>query len=68
MNKWLLYHICVELDANLEWLIQLEYGKLKSEIKDPLLVAFLAKQTPPTKKPCMSSYRAMLYLVTGQSC
>jgi len=31
-------------------------------------VAFLAKQTPPTKKPCMSSYRTMLYPVTGQSC
>ena len=25
---------------------------------------FLAKQTPPTKKPCMSSYRTMLYPVT----
>ena len=25
-------------------------------------MAFLAKQTPPTKKPCMSSYRTMLYL------
>ena len=27
--KWLLYHDCVELDANLERLIQLEYGKVK---------------------------------------
>ena len=42
--------------------------KLKSENKDQLLVAFLAKQTPPTKKPCMSSYRTMLYPVTGKSC
>ena len=24
-------------------------------------MAFLAKQTPPTKKPCMSSYRTMIY-------
>ena len=42
--------------------------KLKSENKDQLLVAFLAKQTPPTKKSCMSSNRTMLYPVTGKSC
>ena len=24
-----LYHACLELDANLEWLIQLEYGHVK---------------------------------------
>ena len=43
-------------------------AKLKSENKDQLLVAFLAKQTPQTKKPCMSSYRTMLYPVMGKSC
>ena len=42
--------------------------KLKSENKDQLLEAFLAKQNPPTKKPCMSSYRTMLYPVTGKPC
>ena len=42
--------------------------KLKYEIKDLLLVAFSAKQTPPAKKPCMSSYWTMLYPVTGKSC
>ena len=42
--------------------------KLKYENKDLLLVAFLAKETPQTKEPCMSSYRTMLYPVTGQSC
>ena len=38
------------------------------KLKDQLLVAFLAKQTPQTKKPCMSSYRTMVCLVTGKSC
>ena len=42
-------------------------AKIKSESKDQLLVAFLAKQTPQTKKPCMSSYRTMLYPVIGKS-
>ena len=42
-------------------------AKLKSENKDQLLMAFLAKQTPQTKEPCMSSYRTMVYLVTGKS-
>ena len=42
--------------------------KLKSENKDQLLVAFLAKQTPQTKKPCMSSYRTMVYPVMGKTC
>ena len=42
-------------------------AKLKSENKDQLLVAFLAKRTPQTKKPGMSSYRTMVYLVTGKS-
>ena len=31
-------------------------------------MAFLAKQIPQTKKPRMSSYRTMLYPVTGKSC
>ena len=40
MIKWLLYHVCVELVANLEWLIQLEYGYVKPESKDQHLAAF----------------------------
>ena len=43
-------------------------AKLKSENKNQLLVAFLAKQTPQTKKSCMSSYRIKVYPVTGKSC
>ena len=41
--------------------------KLKSENKDQLLEVFLEKQTPQTKKPCMSSYQTMVYPVTGKS-
>ena len=43
-------------------------AKLKYENKDQLLETFLAKQTPQTKKPCMSSYRTMVYPVTSKSC
>ena len=43
-------------------------AKLKSENKDLLLVAFLAKQIPQTKKPCMSSYRTKVYPETGKPC
>ena len=43
-------------------------AELKFENKDQLLVEFLAKQTPQTKKPCMSSYLTMLYPVTGKPC
>jgi len=43
-------------------------AKLKSENKDQPLMAFLAKQTPQTKKPGMSSYRTMVYPMTGKSC
>ena len=43
-------------------------AKLKSENKDQLLVAFLAKQTPQTKKSCMSSYQTKVYPVTGKTC
>ena len=40
VDGWLiLNHDCLEIVAYLEWLIELEYGKLKSEIKDLLLVA-----------------------------
>ena len=45
----------LEIDAYLEWLIELELWKLKSESKDLVLVAFLAKQTPPARKSRMSS-------------
>ena len=51
----LFQHACLDIDAHLEWLIEIELSKLKSENKDSLLVAFSAKQTPLAKKPCMSS-------------
>ena len=40
----------LEIDAYLEWLIELELWKLKSESKDLLLVAFLAKTNPSSQK------------------
>ena len=43
-------------------------AKLKSENKDLLLVVFMAKQTPQTKKPCMSSYRTKVYPEMDKPC
>ena len=43
-------------------------AKLKYENKDQLLVAYLEKQIPQTKKPCMSSYRTKVYPETGKPC
>jgi len=40
----------LEIDAYLEWLIELELWKLKSESKDLLLVAFSAKTNPSSQK------------------
>jgi hypothetical protein len=44
---WLIvfYHIWLEIDAQLEWLNELETWKLKFEIKDLLFVAFSKKKT-----------------------
>ena len=41
--KCIFQHACLDIDAHLEWLIELELSKLKSESKDLLLVAFSAK-------------------------
>ena len=49
--KWLLYHVCVELDANLEWLIQLEYDEVQPESKDQHLAAFW--QNKPTNQKAL---------------
>jgi hypothetical protein len=38
------HHIWLEIDAHLEWLNELEYWKLKCEIKDLLFVAFQQKE------------------------
>ena len=43
-------------------------AKLKYDNKDKLLEAFLAKQNPQIKEPCMSSYRTKVYPMTGKSC
>jgi hypothetical protein len=43
---WLIvfHHVWLEIDAHLEWLIELEYWKLKYKIKDLLFVAFQQKE------------------------
>ena len=43
-------------------------AKIKSESKDQHISGIFGKANPQTKKPCMSSYRTMLYPVTGKSC
>ena len=48
-------HVCYWIDANVEWLIELELASKKSENKDLLFVAFQQKQTPSSQKPSMSS-------------
>ena len=52
IDGWLIVfqHGWLEIDANIEWLIELELWKLKSENEDLLLVAFSVKQTPPAQK------------------
>jgi len=41
------HHVCLEIDANLEWLIELESWKLKYEIKELLFATF--RQNKPLK-------------------
>jgi hypothetical protein len=45
--RWLniFHHVCLEIDAHLEWLNELEYWKLKYKIKNLLFVAFQQKET-----------------------
>ena len=47
MKDNLFHHGWLEIDANLEWLIELEYGKLSYEIKNLVFVAF--RQNTPLK-------------------
>ena len=46
-------HGCLEIVTHLEWLIELEYGKLKSEIKNLLFVAF--RQNKPLNPKSLES-------------
>jgi hypothetical protein len=39
------HHVWLEINDHLEWLNELEYWKLKYEIKDLLFVAFQQKET-----------------------
>ena len=49
MNIDVFHHDYLEIVAHLEWLIELEYGNIKSEIKDLLLVGF-GKTNPSSQK------------------
>ena len=56
------HHLCYWIDAQLEWLIELEYGKLKSEIKDLLLVAFRQnKPLKPKSLACLDKWTMYIY-------
>ena len=57
-----------EIVAYLEWLIEIEYGKLKYEIKDLLLVDFWQnKHLKPKSLACLVKW-TKLYPLTGKSC
>jgi len=56
LDIWLkFYHGWVGIVAYIEWLIKLEYWKLKCEIKDLLFIAFQQKKPQNLYKPGMSS-------------
>jgi hypothetical protein len=59
MDGWLIVfpHDWLEIIAHLEWLIELESWKLKSEIKDILFVAFrLNKPLQPKSLACLDKW------------
>jgi len=62
MNIDVFHHDYLEIVAHLEWLIELEYGKLKSEIKDLLLVAFRQnKPLKPKSLACLDKWTMYIY-------
>ena len=64
----LFQHACLEIDAHLEWLIELESWKLKSESKDLLLDAFRQnKPLQPKSLACLVKW-TKLYPLMGKSC
>ena len=62
----LFQHACLEIDAYLEWLIELELERLKPEKKGLTPGCFLAKQTPPAKSLACLVKWTKLYLLTGK--
>ena len=52
LDVWLkFYHGWLELVAYIEWITQLEYWKLKCEIKDLLFIAFQQKKNRSLQNP-----------------
>jgi hypothetical protein len=39
------HHVFLEIDAHFDWLYELEYWKIKYEVKDLLFTAFQQKET-----------------------
>jgi hypothetical protein len=62
---WLIifHQVWLEIDAHLEWLNELEYWKLKYEIKDLLFVAFQQKKLEPWSHACLGV--GYLYTIVG---
>ena len=61
-------HACLAIGAKFRMVKTTRTRKIKSEIKDVLLVAFSAKQTLQPKELHMSSYRTKVYPMTGKPC
>ena len=62
MNIDVFHHDYLEIVAHLEWIIELEYGKLKSEIKGLLLVAFRQnKPLNPKWLACLDRWTMYIY-------
>ena len=62
------HHDCLEIAAHLDWLTELEYGKLKFVINDLLLVAFWQNKLLQSKSfACLVKW-TKLYPLTGKSC
>ena len=54
LDVWLkFYHGWLELVAYIEWITQLEYWKLKCEIKDLLFISFQQKKNQSLTEPCI---------------
>ena len=64
----LFQYTCLEIDAYLEWLIELELWKLKSKNMDILLVAFRQnKPLQPKSLACLVKW-VKVYPLMGKSC
>ena len=59
-------HACLAIGAKFRMVKTTRTRKIKSEIKDVLIVAFSTKQTLQPKELHMSSYQTKVYPMTGK--